>query len=114
VPMVIIYRVSRVSYLLGRMLVNVDHIGLANIIAGERVVPELIQQQAEPAQIARTVSHLLSDPEALFELRKRLRSVRALLGETGASAKTAEIALSMIRLSGGGTVSNAKNSRACL
>ncbi len=114
VPMVIIYRVSRVSYLLGSMLVNVDHIGLANIIAGERVVPELIQQQAEPAEIARTVSHLLSDPEALSDLRQRLRSVRALLGETGASAKTAEIALSMIRPPGGGTVSNTKKPRACL
>lgn len=110
VPMVIIYRISRVSYLLGSMLVKVDHIGLANIIAGERVVPELIQKQAEPAEIARTVSHLLSDPAALSDLRRRLRSVRSLLGETGASAKTAEIALSMIRAPNGGTVSNTNNS----
>ncbi|MFW6081278.1 MAG: lipid-A-disaccharide synthase [Desulfosalsimonas sp.] len=114
VPMVIIYRVSRVSYLLGSMLVKVDHIGLANIIAGERVVPELIQKQAEPAEIARTVSHLLSDPAALSDLRRRLRSVRSLLGETGASAKTAEIALSMIRARNCGTVSNTNNSAAYL
>ncbi|MFW5930388.1 MAG: lipid-A-disaccharide synthase [Desulfosalsimonas sp.] len=97
VPMVIIYRVSPVSYLLGRMLVRVEHIGLANIIAGERVVPELIQNKAEPSEIARTVTHLLSDEDALGELRRRLRSVRAKLGEAGASARTAEIALSMIR-----------------
>ncbi|MFP3999037.1 MAG: lipid-A-disaccharide synthase [Desulfobacterales bacterium] len=97
VPMVIIYRVSPVSYLLGRMLVSVDHIGLANIIAGQRVVPELIQKQAEPAEIARTVANLLFEPEALSGLRRRLRSVRSMLGRPGASAKTADIALSMIR-----------------
>lgn len=97
VPMVIVYRVSPVSFLLGRMLVSVEHIGLANIIAGERVVPELIQKQAEPAQIARTAAALLSDPDSLDRLRRRLRSVRAMLGEPGASAKTADIALSMIR-----------------
>lgn len=97
VPMVIVYRVSPISYLLGRMLVSVEHVGLANIIAGERVVPELIQKQAEPAQIASTAAGLLSDPDALNRLRHRLRSVRAMLGEAGASARTAEIALSMIR-----------------
>ncbi|MFP3982004.1 MAG: lipid-A-disaccharide synthase, partial [Desulfobacterales bacterium] len=96
VPMVIIYHVSPVSYKLGRMLVNVAHIGLANIIAGQRVVPELIQQDANPAAIARTVAHLLSDRNALADLRRRLRSVRAMLGEAGASEKTADIALSMI------------------
>lgn len=96
VPMVIMYHVSPVSYQLGRMLVNVDHIGLANIIAGQRVVPELIQQDANPAAIARTVAHLLSDRKALADLRRRLRSVRAMLGEAGASGKTADIALSMI------------------
>ena len=96
VPMVIMYRISPVSYQLGRMLVNVDYIGLANIIAGERVVPELIQKDANPEAVARTVARLLSDPEALSKLRRRLRSVRAMLGEGGASEKTADIALSMM------------------
>lgn len=96
VPMVIMYRVSAVSYLLGRLLVHVDHIGLANIIAGERVAPELIQNDANPGAIARTVARLLSDRFALSDLRQRLRSVRARLGEAGAAAKTAQIALSLI------------------
>ncbi len=100
VPMVIMYQISPISYMLGRMLVNVDHIGLANIIAGERVVPELIQKEANPASIARTVSHLLSDPDVLDVLRRRLLSVRAMLGPEGASEKTADIALSMIRQAG--------------
>lgn len=114
VPMVIMYRVSKLSYMLGRMLVNVDHIGLANIIAGERVVPELIQEQAGPAEIAGTVSHLLSDPSALSDLRRRLRSVRAMLGKSGASAKTADIALSMIRDGKSETGMPTNHSLACL
>src|SRR6056297_220827 len=63
VPMIIMYRISPVSYHLGRALVNVDHIGLVNIIAGERVVPELIQDAANPSEIARTAAVLLKDPE---------------------------------------------------
>lgn len=96
VPMVIIYRVSELSYLLGRMLVKVDHIGLVNIIAGSRVVPELIQGEASAQNIADTVLHLLSDPAALEDLCRRLRTVRNMLGTPGASEKTAGIALWLI------------------
>ena len=96
VPMVIMYRISNLSYLIGRMLVNVEHIGLANIIAGKRVVPELIQKQARPETIAETVFRLLSDSAALEELRRQLRGVRAMLGTPGASERTAAIALSLM------------------
>ena len=96
VPMIIIYRISPVSYHLGRALVNVDHIGLVNIIAGERVVPELIQDAANPAEIARTATALLKDPEKLKQVRAKLQSVRHRLGTPGAAARTADIALSML------------------
>ena len=96
VPMIIIYRISPVSYHLGRALVNVDHIGLVNIIAGERVVPELIQDAATPSEIARTAAALLRDPEKLKEVRTRLQSVRHSLGTPGAAARTAEIAFGML------------------
>lgn len=97
VPMVIIYHVSPVSYMLGRALIRVEHIGLANIIAEERIVPELIQKDATPANIARAVINVLENPALFEETRRKLRMVRNQLGEAGASGKTAAIAYSMIR-----------------
>ncbi len=97
VPMVIVYHVSPVSYMLGRALIRVEHIGLANIIAKERIVPELIQKDATPANIARAVIHVLENTEFLEETRKKLRMVRDQLGGAGASSKTAGIAYSMIQ-----------------
>jgi lipid-A-disaccharide synthase len=96
VPMVIVYRISPISYLLGRALIRVDHIGLVNIIAGKRVVPELIQEAASPKTIAATVAHLLRHPEELQRIREDLALVRKKLGDSGASARTADIALSLM------------------
>ncbi len=96
VPMVIMYRVSPVSYFLGSRLVNVAHIGLVNIIAGAEVVPELIQKSASPGNIARTISGMLDDPAARERIREKLAHVKTLMGGAGASGKTADIALSLI------------------
>ena len=95
VPMVIMYRISPVSYMLGSALVEVDHIGLVNIIAKERVVPELIQEEATPAKIAQAVSAILDDPLERRRIKEKLAYVKSLLGEPGASEKTAEIGLSL-------------------
>jgi lipid-A-disaccharide synthase len=100
-PTVIIYKLSPLSYWLGRALVRVEHIGLVNLIAGRRVVPELIQQAASPENIARVVMDLLEDGGRLEEIRSGLAEARAILGKSGASRKVAEIALNM--LEGDGT-----------
>lgn len=96
VPMIIIYRVSGISYRLGRALVRVDHIGLVNIIAGERVVPELIQADANPANIAREAIDILNNTERRQQIRLKLKSVRNRLGTPGAAERTADIAFKML------------------
>ena len=74
VPMVIVYRISPISYMLGRALIRIDHIGLVNIIAKERIVPELIQNDANPAKIAQTVGHMINDPESLLRICEKLEN----------------------------------------
>lgn len=96
IPMIIIYRVSPVSYLLGRALIRVDHISLVNIIAGERVVPELIQQDAHSRKIAAIAGDLMDHPEKMTRIREKLQQVRKALGDAGAADKTAGIALAML------------------
>ena len=95
VPMVVVYKVSPLSYRLGKALIRVDHISLVNLIAEKRLVPELIQDDASPEGIAGTVTGLLSDPEGLLRMQKALLSLRERLGRSGASGRTAEIALKL-------------------
>ncbi|HMA67273.1 MAG TPA: lipid-A-disaccharide synthase, partial [Desulfosalsimonadaceae bacterium] len=97
VPMIVIYRVSPVSYYLGRALVHVEHIGLVNIIAGRRIVPELVQDAASPAGIAGEAVSLLQDPERLREIRQALADVRRRLGSPGAADRCAAIACRMLQ-----------------
>ena len=95
-PMVIIYKVSPVSYLLGRVLVRVKNIGLVNLVAENEIVPELLQYDATPSNIADAVSEILSDSDKQQRMRAELVKVRDRLGEPGASERLADIALGMI------------------
>jgi lipid-A-disaccharide synthase len=91
VPMVIVYRVSPLSYAIGRLFVDVDHIGLVNIVAGERVVPELVQRDATPGNMADAVTKLLSDPLYYGRMRAQLAGMRTKLGEAGTNARVASL-----------------------
>ncbi|MDD2390334.1 MAG: lipid-A-disaccharide synthase [Desulfobacterales bacterium] len=96
VPMIIIYRVSPVSYLLGRALIRVPHISLANLIAGKQIVPELIQHEASPENIADVTCGMLADTDRLQRIRNELFQVTDALGGAGASKRTAAVAVDML------------------
>lgn len=95
-PMVVMYRVSPLSFFLGSFLIRVPHIALANLIAGDRVVPELVQHQASPEIISQHMNRLIADPGQLQAMRQRLLQTADKLGSPGASRRVADIALGMV------------------
>jgi lipid-A-disaccharide synthase len=96
-PMVVVYRLAPLTYLLGRRLVKVPHFAMANLIAGERVVPEVIQRELTPERVAAEVRALLDAPARREVMRARLAEVRRKLGEPGASGRAAAVVLSVAR-----------------
>ncbi|HET6461375.1 MAG TPA: lipid-A-disaccharide synthase [Syntrophales bacterium] len=95
-PMIIVYKVSAPSYYVGKMVIRVDHIGLVNIIAGKKVVPELIQFDATPEKMAASVIHILSSRERMENIKAELSKIRNMLGSHGAAEKVARLAYDMI------------------
>ena len=88
-PMVVVYRLSPTTYRLGRPFVRVDTFAMANLVAGRRVVPELIQDDFTPKAVADQAIGLIRDPQRRDEMRADLRAVKAALGPAGASARAA-------------------------
>ncbi|HVR28270.1 MAG TPA: lipid-A-disaccharide synthase [Thermoanaerobaculia bacterium] len=89
-PMIVLYRVSLVTSLLGRLLLRVPNIGLVNLVLGREVAPELVQRDVHPERIRRLVERLLDDRASLLAMRRSLEPLRELLGEAGASRRAAE------------------------
>ena len=96
VPMVIAYRVSPVSYRLAKMVVRVPFIGLVNLVAGEKIVPELIQGEVRPERLAAEAIDILENDAKRHCMKAQLARVRDRLGRGGASKRTARIALEMM------------------
>ena len=92
-PMVVVYRLAPLTYLLGRRLVKVPHFAMANLIAGERVVPEVIQRELTPERVAAEVRALLDAPARREAMQAGLAEVRRKLGEPGASGRAAAVVL---------------------
>ena len=88
-PVVVMYRLSRATYLLGKRLVSLPHFSLVNIIAGHEVVPELIQEDVNGARIAEEVRKLVT-PGRDEWVRNELEIIRGKLGTPGASRRAAE------------------------
>ncbi len=91
-PMVIVYATSTLNYLLAKRLIKVPHIGLANLIARKRIVPELIQEDASAENIARTVLQVIKDASRYHEMSTDLLKVLELMGKAGAADRVARIA----------------------
>ncbi|MGA9109269.1 MAG: lipid-A-disaccharide synthase [Smithella sp.] len=96
VPMIIVYKISLLSYFIGRLFVHVKNIGLVNIIAGKTIVPELIQGDASGKRIAAESLSILKNGERRQKMIKELEAIRARLGEPGAARRAAQIACDMI------------------
>jgi lipid A disaccharide synthetase len=79
-PMVVVYRVSRLSWWLGRNLVTTPFYSMVNLVAGRRIVPEFIQDQFQPEAVAREVRQLLISPALRANMQRELRSVAEKLG----------------------------------
>jgi lipid-A-disaccharide synthase len=95
-PMIIVYRLSWITYALARMLVNVKHVGMVNIMAGKEVVPELIQADFTAERVVRKTRTLLENRDRRDKIVGKLVSLRQKLGTPGAADRVAHIAMSMM------------------
>jgi lipid-A-disaccharide synthase len=96
-PMVVVYRLSPLTYRLGKPFIHVDTYAMANLIAGKRVVPELIQDAFTPQAVADETLRVLMDPLHAARVRTDLRAVKEKLGQPGASVRAAAAVLDVAR-----------------
>jgi lipid-A-disaccharide synthase len=101
IPMVIVYKVSPLSYFMGRIIINVDHIGMVNIIAGKKIVPEFIQNDATSDNIANEIYDILLNIPRMDTIKGDLSQIREKLGSPGAADRAAELAYELIEKESG-------------
>jgi lipid-A-disaccharide synthase len=101
VPMVVVYRVTPLTAFLAKPLVRTPFFSMVNLIAGKRVVPELIQSDFTPERVSKEVVQLLRDPAARKTMRANLADVRHRLGPPGAVDRAADAILDLIRTNRG-------------
>lgn len=94
-PTILLYKVSPITYGIGKMVVNLSHVGLPNIIAGKEVIPELLQSDVSADNIVEHMLPLLDDLKENEHMRQELRTVRDKLGEPGAVKRVAELIYSL-------------------
>ena len=90
-PMVIVYKTSFLTWLMAKLLVKIPYIGLVNVVAGKKIVPECVQFQATPARVAAELRKMITDEIRVTVIKENLRDVKNLLGPPGASRRAAGI-----------------------
>ena len=104
-PMVVVYSVSPLTYRLGKPFLKVDTYAMPNLVAGRRIVPELIQDGFTPGRVAEETTALLGDAARRAQVQGALRGVRDKLGAPGASVRAAAAILDFAAATGGGSTS---------
>ena len=89
-PYCLVYKIALPTYLLGKILIKVEHIGLVNILAGKKVVDEFIQGEADPVHIKEALEKFISDPEYTAVVKSEMATAVALLGEPGCHVRAAK------------------------
>ncbi len=97
-PFFLLYKASWSTYLLGKYLIKVPYLGLVNLLADTRVIPEFIQQDAHPETLAHEARVFLQSPELQEKMKEEFRQVREKLGEKGASERAAKEVLCFLSL----------------
>ena len=92
-PVVVIHKMAALTYFIGRLLVKIPNISLPNIVAGKRIIPELLQYEVNADNIAREAIALLPSTAAGKQAREGLRQVKQRLGAGGAVKRTAQVVL---------------------
>ncbi len=92
-PMILAYRVSPVTFLLAKMLMTVEHVGLVNLVAGRGIVTELLQSEMTAERLSQEALRLLKDRNRYDQMREALGDIRDRLGSPGASLRAAEVVL---------------------
>ena len=90
-PMVIIYKMSFITWLLARRMIKIPDIGLVNVVAGKRIVPELVQFQVTASNIAKESLKILENKKMQEDIKEALKKVREKLGEKGAADRAAHL-----------------------
>jgi lipid-A-disaccharide synthase len=96
-PFVIIYKMSLLNYLLYRPQVRVPYVGMVNIIAGKKIIPEFIQFGASPKRIASQSLKILQNPQEAQRIKDELAKIKSSLGEPGAAMRAAKIIVEFLR-----------------
>lgn len=95
-PFFLLYKASLMTYFLGKYLIQVPYLGIVNLLAEKKIVPEFIQGDAHPETICHEAKILLTEPKLRKEMQKEFEAIRKLLGENGASQKTAKLILDFL------------------
>lgn len=95
-PMVVVYKTGGLNYALARMLIKVEHIAMPNLVAGRRLLPELVQGDATPQAVAEEGLALLEDGPHRQEMLEGLQEVKAAMGSPGATSRVAQLAVEIM------------------